>query len=242
MNDIGSIKSAFKEKREERQLEAPKAAELRDTLAETLTLSEIVRGIADVCEPYAADWFVTLGGFKVDPLNLQIQLPSPAFFFVEHGTPFVISALAEPPSVKYVRRRTAVEVYNEQVRTCCAAIRSPQLTVEEIKRLPPLFTQIVYGFVMDKIAPEPTVGLIRLLTKKAKEQETKLQLLELYLMGKSNQRQPIGYLFPNHAAMSPFVIDALEYILHGIGYEYEKQLFQTQIKAATAGRMRSMFG
>ena len=243
MSQIGGIKDAFRQERERREATPPESVDaLRDDLADTLSLSEIVRGIVDVCEPYEEEWFITLGGFAVDPLCLHVRIPPPAFFFIEHDTPFVLSELAKPPKLNYTRRKTPVETYEQQIRTCRAAIRSPDLQVDEIRQMPHIFVQLVYGFVMSVVAPDPIIGLIRLFRKKAEDRYTKLQLLEIYNMAKSNNRHPISYLFPDHAQMSPFVVAAIEDILHTIGYEHEGELFKLQLRASAGGAARKAFG
>ena len=125
LNDV-DIQNVFKAQREEKREEAEtQIAEYAPELA-NMHLDDVIRGLSDACEDFSKEllFSISYSRLKINPMTFRIRLPDPAFYFIEHGSPFIFSLLGEVPRVKD-KSRSAYENYIYQVRTCCASLRQP---------------------------------------------------------------------------------------------------------------------
>jgi len=226
MNDI-QIQEAFKQKREEsnHQIEEymPQVANLQ--------LNDVVHGLSDISEEYSQELTFRMYSdiLKINPLVFRIRLPEPAFFFIEHGSPFVLSLLGRIPQ-KSGGTVSKYENYMYQIRTCCASLREPKLSIDQLKKLPEGIILVLYEHIVDAIAPPYAVALMRCFYRKA-QQDGKDHLLEVYLMSKNNNRPCAEYIIPS--VKNPYIIAAVEKIIFEIGSEHDSKMMEIQLKASS---------
>ena len=243
--NISEIRDAFKQKKEEvQQSELQEKAEEQPTESwlDSITLSEVVRGISEVCEPYVERFYCEVHGLKISPLCLHLKLPPPAFFFIEHGSPFILSLLSEEPKGKTKSRQ---ELYEYHVRTCCAAITEPAVDIDLLRKLPEWFIQRLYNFIINTIAPTNIVALMRVFHNEVQQKASRNQILDIYLMARGNNSSPLEYLFPDYLSLNPYVKGALEHIIFEVGNEYDRKCrdAELQIMAGVSTKKNfSLFG
>ena len=227
MNDR-EILSALHEKREERN----KLIEEHTPQIAKLQLNDVVRGLSDISEEFSQELTFRMYSdqLKINPLVFRIRLPEPAFFFIENGSPFIPSLLG---SVAYKgdKQVSRLENYMYQVRTCCASLREPKISIDELKKLPEGIILLLYEQIVNSIAPPYAVALMRCFYRQAQSRDGKSQMLEVYLMSKSGNRPTVEYIVPS--VKNPYIVAAIEKIIFEIGFEYDKQIMEMQLKAAS---------
>ena len=202
-------------------------------------LSKVLHAISEVGSTYIDDYFVEVNGLK-NPVYLHIKIPPPAFFFIENGTPFILHSLALPPRPDG-RRDTPKQVFDRQIRTCCACINSPKLTIDFLSTLPRVFIQHLYAFIIDLIAPQELIALTRVFVNKCKNPEDRMSILEVYLMSGKNSQSTVEYLFSE--INNPYLKGSLEHIIFEIGFQRDQKEKQQELNAMAAGGMkRGFFG
>ena len=202
-----------------------------------LLLSKILQSISEVGNTYVDEYFVEVKGLK-NPTYLHIKIPPPAFFFIEHGTPFILHSLALPPRMDG-SRDPPKQVFDRQLRTCCVAIKNPKLTIDFLSKLPRVFIQYLYAFIIDIIAPPEMVSLMRVFVNKCKDPQDRMNLLELYLMSGKNSKSTVEYLFSD--IKNPYLKGSLEHIIFEIGFERDRREKQQELNAMAAGGMKRGF-
>lgn len=221
-------KQAFRQTMRDQRAEVPQQLQPQTPEpVDNASLSETIHGIIEASQPFNDQLVCRVKGHK--PMTLHIRLPPPMFFFIEHGSPFILSLIGDQPENKG-QTTSYHELYEYQVRVCCASIVNPRLDIKTIKRLPIAFSQYVYTRILDTIAPPAVVKLMRVFYRQAKNQIPKGQLLEVYMMAKSNNRPTLFYLLPNIECENPYITAGIEKIIHEIGREHESRIEQAKFK------------
>lgn len=210
----------------------------QENAADMMALSEVLHLIGEVGSTYIEDYFVCAKALK-RPMFFHIRIPPPAFFFMEHGSPFILHSLALPPRPNPKVPDTPRQVFERQVRTCCVSIVNPKLTIDFLSRLPRYFIQYLYAFIIDLIAPPEAVNLLRAFVNKCKSPEDRMSILEIYLMSGKNYQATTEYLFPK--IKNPYIKGSLQHIIFEIGFERDRKEKQTEINAMSGSAMRRGF-
>lgn len=225
MND-SAIRDAFKQVREKgKERVKEKRQELSSDLKE-LSLDEVIRGLSDACDEYEPELLISISHsqLKINPMRFKVRIPDPAFFFIEHGSPFILGLLGE--ELRGKGEVNQYENYLYQIRTCCASIREPKLSIDDLKLLPPAVIFTLFDEITEAIAPPNAVALMQCFYRKTKDEKTRDHLLEVYLMCQANYRSTSSYLVPS--VKNPFMVDAVEKIMFEIGHEYESEMQRIQ--------------
>ena len=123
-------------------------------------LSDALYGIVEACETFEDQFVFRVNGTK-KPITLNIKLPPPMFFYIEHGSPFLLSMLGDEPKKEKVGRTSKREEYNYKIRTCCASVVQPKLDTRTLSRVYPHLVHRLYSEIVDRIMPSNVVKLMR---------------------------------------------------------------------------------
>lgn len=233
MND-SAVRDLFRQKREEQE----KRIEQRVSELDELSIDEVLRGLSDACEGFSSELLFSISCdlLKVNPMRFRIRLPEPAFYFVEHGSPFILSLLGDTER-GIGKRTTRLESYMYQVRTCCTCLREPKLSIDDLKILPHGLIMLLFEQIVIAVAPPNAVAFMRCFYRKSQKEEYRNHLLEIHLMCQSNNRSTSSYLVPS--VKNPYIVNAVEKIVFEIGKEYDDEIMKIQLSAMSMTPLKS---